>query len=142
MLVKQSDAPYYIAFSRRLCKALSTAGHPLDPHYIQRELKRLDPHFAVTVLAIRHWLSGQTMPRNHNLKMIATWLNVSPCALTCEAHVASAIQFQNSHPEIPDHVAQMVNDFLGLLPFQQQAVQKVIHAMKFKNSYEFKKVSP
>lgn len=69
---------YKLAFSIRLKQVLKTIDEKLlSPSVLQREFNRRSRHTKVGVTAVQKWLSGDSIPQQEKLVVLATWLLVS-----------------------------------------------------------------
>jgi hypothetical protein len=66
------------AFSRRLSKALCSAGLKLvSPTSVAREFNKRYNGKPVTTQGVRKWLSGEAIPSQDKVRVLAEWLRVS-----------------------------------------------------------------
>lgn len=67
------------AFSKRLRSALEKAGiDPRRPTVVAREFNRRFLDKPVTAYGVRKWLTGDSIPAQEKLTVLAAWLGVSP----------------------------------------------------------------
>lgn len=108
------------AFGTRLKLALADAGLPdCGAALLAREFNRHSPQNVITLHAARKWLLGETLPTQDNLRVLSTWLSVSPAWLRFgEAEISTRLAVE-SPSEILDY--QLARD-IARLPISQQVV--------------------
>jgi hypothetical protein len=77
-MVTKSSITEAQAFAQRLRQALQDAGVSPSPTVVAHEFNLRYWGKSITVHAARNWLLGQSMPKQDKLRVLATWLQVSP----------------------------------------------------------------
>lgn len=65
-------------FAQRLNAALAAADVPASATVVQREFNIRNPQQPVTNHAARKWITGESIPSQQRLQVLATWLKVTP----------------------------------------------------------------
>lgn len=66
------------AFSRRLLDALNQAGiNVISPTLVAREFNKRYRDKPVTTQAVRKWITGESIPAQEKIRVLAKWLDVS-----------------------------------------------------------------
>jgi transcriptional regulator with XRE-family HTH domain len=121
-----------LAFSERLRQLLATRHWPVNsPTWLAREFNLRFEGPSVSVQSASNWLSGNAIPSQDKLQILAAWLEVSSEWLRF-GNEAPADKVANHHrlyegvrynlDDLPDKLAK-------LSPRQKQAVYDVVEAM-------------
>ena len=129
MLIKQQSAYPHQVFSQRLLALIESAGYPCEPEDVRAALLNVNPHLRITLPAVRHWLTGFSMPRSHNIKALADWLNVPPCMLACGENYSALQVAKVGRLEVTIEVSRVMEIYLGLRPNYRRNVEEVIKAL-------------
>ncbi len=74
---KKDTQRQQVLFSKRLALALEIAGVRLSPTIVQSEYNKRSGQPPITSHAARKWLTGEAIPTQERIKILAGWLNVS-----------------------------------------------------------------
>lgn len=135
MLAKQLDLPHS-QFAKRLHDILLSAGYSTDPKWIRNELLKANPNLRITQLAVSHWLTGHSIPRPHNIKALADWLNVPPCLLAFGQDYTIALAAKVGKLEVTLEATRVLEGYLSLKPQHRHDVAEVIKALSCLQSAE------
>lgn len=128
MLVQNSDTPHAL-FAQRLHSFLMSAGLPTSPKSIRNELLKVNPHLRITQASVSHWLSGRSMPRSHNVKALADWLNVSPSSLVFGDNETSVRVTHVGKSALTLEASRVLEGYMALRPQHRHSVLEVIKAL-------------
>jgi transcriptional regulator with XRE-family HTH domain len=111
-----------IAFSERLRAALEANGVKASPtvlanYFALQNSRRITPHTA------RNWMLGISMPRQDHLRVLATWLKVSPDQLRFGRSVANTTIFRGYEVSIEDQ--EFLAKYFSLSTAQKSIVRSV-----------------
>lgn len=67
-----------VLFSERLISALKVLGVQPSPTAVQRAYNSFSNQPPITIHAARKWLTGEAIPTQNRILILANWLNVSP----------------------------------------------------------------
>jgi transcriptional regulator with XRE-family HTH domain len=135
MLAKQHDLPHS-QFAQRLHAILLSAGCSTDPKWIRDELLKANPKLRISQLAVNHWLTGHTIPRAHNIKALADWLNVPPCLLAFGQDYTIALAAKVGKLDVTLEATRVLEGFLSLKPQHRHDVAEVIKALSYLQAAE------
>jgi transcriptional regulator with XRE-family HTH domain len=111
-----------IAFSERLRAALKANGVKASPtvlanYFALQSSRRITPHTA------RNWMLGISMPRQDHLRVLATWLKVSPDQLRIGRSEANITIFRGYEVCIEDQ--EFLAKYFSLSATQKSIVRSV-----------------
>lgn len=113
-----------MAFSQRLRTALEANGIKASPTVLANYFglpnskgQKITPH------AARKWLLGTSMPRQDHLRILASWLKVSPDQLRFGKTEANSAMFQNFEVSIEDQ--EFLAKYFSLSAAQKSVVRLV-----------------
>ena len=111
-----------IAFSERLRAALEANGVKASPtvlanYFALQNSLRITPHTA------RNWMLGISMPRQEHLRVLATWLKVSPDQLRFGRSEANTTIFRGYEVSIEDQ--EFLAKYFSLSTAQKSIVRSV-----------------
>jgi transcriptional regulator with XRE-family HTH domain len=113
-------------FGERLRAALKGSGYSESPAEVARTLDRFGGE-PVTPQAISRWLHGKCIPRQRNIKALATMLRIDPVVLHYGAE-ASGRRVREQSPEFrlsaPDQHA--IDAFIALPAKKRKVVRELI----------------
>lgn len=109
-------------FANRLRQALHSAGYPnARVSEVARQYRARSPH-EVTNHAVRKWLDGDSLPRQHHVICLATWLDCDPGWLRYGRASSEPPKVRKvSHVE-----AVMLNDLAILSSSEKKLVRKLV----------------
>jgi len=111
-----------IALSERLRAALEANGVKASPtvlanYFALQNSRRITPHTA------RNWMLGISMPRQDHLRVLATWLKVSPDQLRFGRSEANTTIFRGYEVSIEDQ--EFLAKYFSLSTAQKSIVRSV-----------------
>lgn len=74
---KKDTQRQQVLFSKRFALALEIAGVRLSPTIVQSEYNKRSGQPPITSHAARKWLTGEAIPTQERIKILADWLNVT-----------------------------------------------------------------
>jgi hypothetical protein len=122
--IKERDA-----FSRRLKEALARVGDDgSSPTRLAREFNRRTPGAPVTLHATRKWLSGEAVPVQDKLRVLASWLGVGADWLRFgEGCRPTAYRAEENSAPVDFDLAREIG---ALSPAHQAAVRVLVKALR------------
>ena len=111
-----------IAFSERLRAALEAKGVKASPtvianYFALQNSHRITPHTA------SNWMLGTSMPRQDHLRVLSSWLKVSPDQLRFGRTEANTTIFRGYEVSIEDQ--EFLAKYFSLNPTQKSIVRSV-----------------
>ena len=129
MLVKQHTDPPHALFAQRLLLYLSNAGYPTDAETLHRTLLRESPGLRITLLSVKNWLSGRTLPRPHSIQALSSWLKIPPSMLVFGEQDPKVLADQLGKLELTLEAKRVLEGFMALRPHHRHSVEEVIKAL-------------
>ena len=121
------------AFSERLKQQLALYNWPINsPTWLAREFNMRYQGQSVSVQTASNWLSGDAIPSQEKLRVLAAWLKVSAEWLRFGADDMETQQIaeqQREYQAVSYHLQDLPDKFAQLSPRQKQAVYNVVEAM-------------
>ena len=121
------------AFSERLKQQLALRHWPIgSPTWLAREFNMHYQGQSVSVQTANNWLSGDAIPSQEKLRVLAVWLEVSAEWLRFGAEELATQQVteqQRGYEGVRYNLQDLPNKFAQLSPRQKQAVYDVVEAM-------------
>ena len=129
MLVKQrSDAPH-AQFSQRLLLLLSNAGYPTEADLVHQALLRSNPSLRITLLSVKNWLSGRSMPRPHSIQALSNWLKVPPSMLVFGEQGKHSLERQLGKMDLTLEASRLLEGFMALNSHHRHSVVELVKAL-------------
>jgi hypothetical protein len=126
---KQPELSEPQAFAQRLRAALAAADVAVSQTVIQRKFNALSGDAPISVHAVRKWLVGEAMPAQERVRVLATWLGVSPNWLRFGEQVA---QDASQTPSAEEYV--LLRNFRRLGAQEQRHILALIATMAGKRN--------
>lgn len=121
------------AFSERLKQQLALRHWPISsPTWLAREFNMHYQGQSVSVQTANNWLSGDAIPSQEKLRVLAVWLEVSAEWLRFGAEelvTQEVAELQRGYEGVRYNLQDLPNKFAQLSPRQKQAVYDVVEAM-------------
>lgn len=121
------------AFGKRLTGLLNDAGIGIvSPTSIAREFNWRYPEKPVSAQAVRKWINGEAIPSGDKIRILATWLKVSPHWLHYGEHqknlgVLKVEQAQSVYGD--EETVMLLRDFQRLTHGQKNMVCEIVRAL-------------
>ena len=119
------------AFAERLRSALCAAGVPPSPTLVAKAFNLRYRGRSISSHSARNWLTGQALPRQDKLVVLAEWLQVGPDELRF-GHCASGLRLAQAEAQLePLDMAsrEMLHRYLSLSADDRKTVRDVVVAM-------------
>jgi transcriptional regulator with XRE-family HTH domain len=120
-----------LEFADRLKAAMVAAGLEPRPAVLEKQFNSRYWGRSVTFQAVSRWLSGQSIPAQEKLTVLAELLNVEPHALRYGAQAAKKVRDQKARWEqaINYQERETFEAFLSLSAAQKKVAREVILAL-------------
>lgn len=129
MLVKQCSETPHSQFAQRLLLLLVNAGYPTDTKSVHQALLRSDPSLRVTLLSVKNWLSGRTMPRPHSIQALSDWLKVPPSMLVFGEQGSHSLEAQLGKMDLTLEASRLLEGFMALDSHHRHSIAEVVKAL-------------
>lgn len=129
MLVKQRSERPHAEFSQRLLLLLSSAGYPTEAELLHQALLRSNPGFRITLLSVKNWLSGRTMPRAHSIQALSDWLKVPPGMLVYGGQGPHSLEAQLGKMDLTLEASRLLAGFMALNSHHRRSIAELVKAL-------------
>lgn len=117
------------AFSTRLKKAMTAAGYEARPAVLEKQFNSRYWGKSLSFQAVSRWLSGQAIPSQEKLQVLAEWLAVEPQELRFGEETVRAIKSkQDRWNKMPPEDRDLVDALLALPLSKKKVVREVVLA--------------
>lgn len=118
------------AFSERLKQQLALYNWPINsPTWLAREFNMRYQGQSVSVQTANNWLSGDAIPSQEKLRVLAVWLKVSAEWLRFGEEGLQVAELPKEYQGVRYNLQDLPNKFAQLSLRQKQAVYDVVEAM-------------
>jgi transcriptional regulator with XRE-family HTH domain len=118
------------AFSERLKQQLALYNWPINsPTWLAREFNMRYQGQSVSVQTANNWLSGDAIPSQEKLRILAIWLKVSAEWLRFGEEALQVAELPKEYQGVRYNLQDLPDKFAKLSPRQKQAVYDVVEAM-------------
>lgn len=116
-------------FARRLRQSMRDAGYKLSPTVLANEFNLRYWGDGITPHAARNWLNGVSLPKQDKLRVLASWLHISPHDLLFGPMQSShVLMVGEATPKAPFSLADdtMLSKYQVLSLEQRRVVREVV----------------
>ena len=121
-------------FCQRLTQALTASGYSATATTLVREFNPRADGAAVTVHGARKWLTGNAVPTQERLHILARWLNVSAQWLRFGDGPTDERSAANDSTQLPLGEVQLLNEFRRLDARSQEVARDLIQSLQTHHS--------